>query len=105
MYAEGFQFCEDDFDVEEILRSSFGGNRFFYWSFINEENPQWKSSSTYSNNYSYSNYSARNFRYRVDDDYDSSPESDDSESESASHRLALGLSGAGPLKLEDVKNA
>ncbi|XP_065857566.1 uncharacterized protein [Euphorbia lathyris] len=97
--GKSFQFCEDDFDVEEILRSSFGGNRSFYWSFVNEENPQRRSSS------SYSNYSARNFRFKVDYDYDSSPEFDDFESESASDRLALGLSASGPLKLEDVKNA
>ncbi|WCJ34017.1 Chaperone DnaJ-domain superfamily protein [Euphorbia peplus] len=98
---KGFQFCEDDFDVEEILRSSFGGNQFIYWSFVDEENPQRRSSSGYTN------YSTRNFRYKVDYDYDSSPEFDDfdSESESTSHRLALGLSASGPLKLEDVKHA
>ncbi|KAG5072280.1 hypothetical protein JHK86_007491 [Glycine max] len=32
----------NDFDVETSFRSAFGGNRFFYWSFINEENPQWR---------------------------------------------------------------
>ncbi|KAL3028697.1 hypothetical protein AAZX31_03G127000 [Glycine max] len=34
----------NDFDVETSFRSAFGGNRFFYWSFINEENPQWRRS-------------------------------------------------------------
>ncbi|KAF2307772.1 hypothetical protein GH714_031600 [Hevea brasiliensis] len=96
---KGFQFCEDDLDVETIFRSAFGGNRYFYWSFINEENPQWRSSSGYSN------YYGRNWRYRVEYDYDSSPESDGLESELASNRLALGLSASGPLKLEDIKNA
>lgn len=96
---KGFEFCEDDFDVETIFRSAFGGNRTFYWSFINEENPQWRSSSGYSN------YYGGNWKYRVEYDYDSSSESDNLESDLASERVALGLSASGPLKLEDVKNA
>jgi len=98
----GFQFCEeDDVDVETIFRRAFGGNQFFYWSFINEEDPQWKSSSNY-------NYRGRSWNWRHRDDeetYDSSSESEGSESDMVSDRLALGLNTSGPLKLEDVKHA
>ncbi|XP_028777535.1 uncharacterized protein LOC114734155 isoform X2 [Neltuma alba] len=92
-------FPEEDFDVETIFRSAFGGNRFFYYSFINEENPQWRRSGRY---YDYS----RSWNWSEEDEYyDSSTESDSSESNLASDRLALGLSAHGPLKPEDVKNA
>ncbi|KAK6289631.1 hypothetical protein POUND7_001172 [Theobroma cacao] len=100
-----FDFCEDDDDdIETIFRSAFGGNRFFYWSFINEEHHQWRSSSRYSNNYEKS----WNWRYRFNEDSDSSTESGSSESsdqDTAADRRALGLSASGPLTLEDVKNA
>ncbi|KAJ1432838.1 DnaJ domain containing protein [Sesbania bispinosa] len=102
-YRRDPEFCEDDFDVENIFRSAFGGNRFFYWSFINEENSQWRSGG-------FSNYrKSWNWRHRRENEYDSSTESD-SESDSSysdlvSDRLALGLSASGPLKLEDVKIA
>ncbi|XVF75911.1 hypothetical protein PTKIN_Ptkin13bG0224800 [Pterospermum kingtungense] len=100
-----FEFVEDnDDDIENIFRSAFGGSRFFYWSFIDEENPQWRSSSRYSNNFKKS----WNWRYRFDEDYDSSTESDTSESsdqDTVADRQALGLSASGPLTLEDVKNA
>ncbi|KAJ6968016.1 hypothetical protein NC653_036069 [Populus alba x Populus x berolinensis] len=100
---EGSHFCEEDnADGENIFRSTFGGNRYFYWSFVSDEDPQWKSSSDY-HSYSY----GKNWRYRVEEDYDCSSESDsdDLESNIASDRLALGLRAHGPLKLEDVKNA
>uniref|UniRef100_A0A6M2EUA5 J domain-containing protein n=1 Tax=Populus davidiana TaxID=266767 RepID=A0A6M2EUA5_9ROSI len=100
---KGFHFCEEDnADGDNIFRSTFGGNRYFYWSFVSDENPQWKSSSDY-HSYSY----GKNWRYRVEEDYDCSSESDsdDLESNIASDRLALGLRAHGPLKLEDVKNA
>ncbi|XP_015581810.1 uncharacterized protein LOC8267072 isoform X2 [Ricinus communis] len=97
--GRSFQFCEDEVDVESIFRSAFGGNRYFYWSFINEENPHWRRSSNYSN------YYERTWRHRFEHDYDSSPESDSLGSDLASDRLALGLSASGPLKIEDVKNA
>ncbi|TKY62536.1 DnaJ-like subfamily B member 8 [Spatholobus suberectus] len=93
-------FCEDDYDVETIFRSAFGGNRFFYWSFINEENPQWRRSESFSNF-----GKSWNWRYRSENNYDSSSESDSSDSDFVPDRLALGLSASGPLKLEDVKNA
>ena len=99
----GFQFCEDDIEVETILRSAFGGCRTFYWStFLNEENPQWQSSYGYSKNY---NRSSWNWRGRMDEEYGHSTDSDSSESDLASHREALGLSVSGPLKLEEVKHA
>ncbi|KAJ6968015.1 hypothetical protein NC653_036069 [Populus alba x Populus x berolinensis] len=100
---KGSHFCEEDnADGENIFRSTFGGNRYFYWSFVSDEDPQWKSSSDY-HSYSY----GKNWRYRVEEDYDCSSESDsdDLESNIASDRLALGLRAHGPLKLEDVKNA
>ncbi|XP_022158327.1 dnaJ homolog subfamily C member 7 homolog [Momordica charantia] len=101
-WSRNFEFTEDDPDVETVFRSAFGGNRFYYWSFINEENPQWRSSTNYSNNYGRS-WSWRN---RVDEDYDdSSNEYEDSEANLVTHRLALGLTASGPLKLEDVKKA
>ncbi|KAH1194787.1 DnaJ subfamily B member 8 [Glycine max] len=99
-YRRDPSFCEDDFDVETILRSAFGGNRFFYWSFINEENPQWRRSERFSNF-----EKSWNWRYRNENDYDSSSESDSLDSDLVSDRLALGLSASGSLKLEDVKNA
>lgn len=107
----GFEFCEDDVDVETILRSTCGGTRSFFWSFVNEENPDWRSSSSSSSSYknyrsSYSSKSSRtswNSRSRFEDD--SSSESDDSELGLTSDRLALGLRSSGPLKLEEVKNA
>ncbi|XP_059668518.1 uncharacterized protein LOC132313658 [Cornus florida] len=102
-HRRGFQFCEDDFEdeTETIFRSAFGGNRHFYWSFVNEEIPQWKSSSGYSANYR----TSWKWRHQNEEEYDSSTESDSSESDLASDRLALGLSATGPLKLEDVKHA
>ncbi|XP_022744901.1 uncharacterized protein LOC111295618 [Durio zibethinus] len=100
-------FCEDsDDNIENMFRSAFRGSQFFYWSFINEENPQWRSSSRYSNNYEKS----WNWRYRFDEDSDSdsSTKSDTSESsdqDMVADRQALGLSASGSLTLEDVKNA
>ncbi|KAJ6864385.1 hypothetical protein NC651_035056 [Populus alba x Populus x berolinensis] len=100
---KGSHFCEEDnAGADNIFRSTFGGNRYFYWSFVSDEDPQWKNSSDY-HSYSY----GKNWRYRVEEDYDCSSESDsdDLESNIASDRLALGLRAHGPLKLEDVKNA
>ncbi|XP_022748297.1 uncharacterized protein LOC111297948 [Durio zibethinus] len=100
-----FEFCEDnDDDIESIFGSAFGGSRFFYWSFINEENPQWRNSSRYSNKYE----EYWKWRHRFDEDSDSSTESGTSESsdqETIADRQALGLSASGPLTLEDIKNA
>ncbi|KAK7355101.1 hypothetical protein VNO80_14346 [Phaseolus coccineus] len=95
------EFCKDDFDVETVFRSAFGGNRSFYWSFINEENPQRRSGG-------FSNYAkSRKWRHQSENEYGKSTdaESDCSHSDLVSYRLSLGLSASGPLKLEDVKNA
>ncbi|GLT77939.1 hypothetical protein SLA2020_494920 [Shorea laevis] len=53
------------------------------------------------------NYYGRswNRRHRNEETYDSSSESEISESDMVSDRLALGLNASGPLKLEDVKHA
>ncbi|XP_058207551.1 uncharacterized protein LOC131320739 isoform X2 [Rhododendron vialii] len=105
-----FHFCDDDNDYETIFfRSAFGGNRFggnrsFYWSFIEEDFPnpnRWQSSSGHQNNYR----TSWNWRHGEDEYYDSSTESDSSETDLVSYRLVLGLSPSGPLKLDDVKNA
>lgn len=64
---------------------------------MNEE-PQWRNSSSYSNNHRW------NQRYQYSD-YDESTDSENSESDLSSQRLTLGLNASGPLNLEDVKNA
>lgn len=95
----GFRACEEEKDdVETIFRSAFGGNRFYYWSFTNEENSQWRSSSNYSGK-------TWSWRHRIDEDYEFSSEQESSELDLTSERLALGLGTSGPLTLEDVKNA
>lgn len=95
----GFQYCEEDIDVETIFRSTFGGTKFCHWSFIDEESSQWRSSSNHSN-YGRS----RNWRQQNKEEYETESESESERSES-DERLALGLSASGPLTLEDVKNA
>lgn len=93
--AGGFKICEDDDeDVQNIFQSAFGGNPFFYWSFINEEDPQWRSSSNYRGR-------SWNWRHRDEEEYESYHEYESSESD----RLALGLNASGPLTIKDVKNA
>ncbi|CAN0879085.1 hypothetical protein LINGRAHAP2_LOCUS12838 [Linum grandiflorum] len=96
----GFDFCADDVEVETIFRSAFGGSsRYSYWSFINDEQPQWKKSSWYS----------KRFRFQEDVDYESEFESDSTSSSPVvgmvSERRTLGLRPSGPLNLEDVKSA
>jgi hypothetical protein len=105
-----FDFCEvdEDFDVDYVFRTAFGGSRGFSFSFTHEEDePRWRHhSSRFSNN---SNRSWRS-KYRLDEDEeeeDYTSDSSDSESEpnQVSHRQALGLSPSGPLNLKDVKHA
>ncbi|MFS7903728.1 putative DnaJ domain, Chaperone J-domain superfamily [Helianthus anomalus] len=104
----GFQFYEDGEEVETIFRSAFGSNPgFYFWSFINDESP--KSSSGY---YNYNNNNRASWKWRrqfeeddEDDDEDDDDESVISETDLRKDRIALGLSGSGPLSLEDVKNA
>lgn len=102
LMAGGFQFLEDDdeYDVETIFSSAFGGSRSFFYSFINDE-PEWQNSSRHSNNYRF----YWNQRNQYDEEYGSSNDSDSSVTDVRSDRLALGLSASGPLSLEDVKNA
>ncbi|XP_010524581.1 PREDICTED: uncharacterized protein LOC104802604 [Tarenaya hassleriana] len=103
-----FDFCEDgeEYEIDYIFRSAFGGSRSFFCSFIHEEEePPWRHSSRYSS-YFRRSWKSR-YRQEEDDEEDgySSTESIDPDSSQASHRLALGLSPSGPLLLEDVKNA
>ncbi|XP_050383270.1 uncharacterized protein LOC126800029 isoform X1 [Argentina anserina] len=88
-----FDFCEDYVDVETNFQSRFGSSGFFYWSFVNEDDSQWRRSSNYSGK-------SWSWRHRKEEKFEY--DSDNSESD---ERLALGLSAVGPLKLEDVKNA
>ncbi|KAL2923854.1 DnaJ-like protein subfamily B member 6 [Bienertia sinuspersici] len=102
-------FCEDDDDddVESIFRASFG-DRFFFWSFVNEDYPNSRNSSRYSNRYKAS-WKRRHCEEDEYDDYEYEHQyrsnRDTKKPELASERIALGLSASGPLKLEDVKNA
>lgn len=101
---KGFQFYEDGEEVETIFRSAFGGNGFYFWSFINNEPPR-SSSGYYSNQRTSWNWRQR-FEDSDDDDEDeSSSESDRVGTDLRKDRMTLGLSGSGPLSLEDVKNA
>ncbi|KAH9612409.1 hypothetical protein KSS87_010845 [Heliosperma pusillum] len=96
----GFSFCEDgDDDVETVFRSAFG-DRFFFWSYVNEDYPNGRRSSRHSKSHKFS----WRWRDQSQDEYDYTPE-DTQKSNLASERTALGLSASGPLKLEDVKTA
>lgn len=98
----GHSFVEDDDDVESIFRSAFG-DRFFFWSFVNEDYPNRKNSSQYSNSYKTS--WKRRQRIKDEEEYEYISDDDTNKSVLASERIALGLSASGPLKLDDVKNA
>ncbi|PIN03627.1 hypothetical protein CDL12_23863 [Handroanthus impetiginosus] len=98
-----FEFCDDDYDdveFESIFRSAFGGDRYFYWSFTTDDEPRYRSSSSYSSNYRTYN----SWKYQYDEEYDSSSEYEKPMTDMTSDRLALGLSASGPLNLDDVKN-
>ncbi|CAA2954573.1 Hypothetical predicted protein [Olea europaea subsp. europaea] len=95
-----FEFAEDeDVEFETFFRSTFGGNQYFYWS----QEPGYRNSSSYSSYYR----SSSDWRHRFHEEYesDSSTESERSEANMTSDRLALGLNASGPLNLDDVKNA
>jgi hypothetical protein len=107
-----FEFCEadEDFDMDYVFRTAFGGNRGFSFSFTHEEDePRWQ----HHRSSRFSKSSKRSWRSRYDEEDEdeedgyTSTESSDSESEpnQASHRQALGLSPSGPLNLKDVKHA
>ncbi|KAG2244022.1 hypothetical protein Bca4012_035036 [Brassica carinata] len=109
-----FDFCEvdDDFDIDYIFRTAFGGSRGFSFSFTHEEDdePRWhhRDHSSRSSNNSKRSWRSKHRIYEDEEDGYTSTESSDSESEptnQASHRQALGLSPSGPLNLKDVKNA
>lgn len=91
----GFNFFDDDDDVETIFRSAFGGEGYYYWSFDSSENFQRRNPSGRG-----THTSSWDWRYETDDEVDSPPKSD-----LASERLALGLKASGPLDLEEVKKA
>ncbi|KFK37047.1 hypothetical protein AALP_AA4G205500 [Arabis alpina] len=107
-----YDFCEvdDDFDIDYVFRTAFGGSRGFSFSFVHEEDePRWRHHSS-----KFSNNSKKSWRAKFhmdeeeeeDDGYTSTEDSDsDSEPNQASHRQALGLSPSGPLSLKDVKHA
>ncbi|KAL7599087.1 uncharacterized protein LOC111908852 [Lactuca sativa] len=96
-----FQFYEDGEDVETIFRSAFGGNGFYFWSFINDESP--RNSSGFYNNHG----ASWNFRHQFEDEDEDgySSESNRLETDLTKDRITLGLTRSGPLNLEDVKNA
>ncbi|KVI03512.1 uncharacterized protein LOC112511970 isoform X1 [Cynara cardunculus var. scolymus] len=100
---KGYQFHEDVEEVETIFRSAFGGNGFYFWSFINDEPP--RSSSGFHSNHR----TSRSWRHRLEDEDEDedefSSESDRVETNLTKDRMTLGLSGSGPLSLDDVKNA
>ncbi|XVE75723.1 hypothetical protein DITRI_Ditri12bG0115500 [Diplodiscus trichospermus] len=100
----GLQYRDrNDDDIENIFRSAFGGSRFFYWSFINEENPHWGSSYRYSNNYEESwNGTGDINLMRV---LTQSGTFESLDRETVADRQALGLSACGPLTFEDIKSA
>ncbi|KAK9154599.1 hypothetical protein Sjap_002079 [Stephania japonica] len=101
----GFRFCYgDDEEVETIIRSAFGGGRFSYWSFINDDYYEWRDSSSSTGNHRKS-WKWRNEREYESYDYDSHEEYQESKLELTSERLVLGMSASGPLKLEDIKSA
>ncbi|XP_021770365.1 uncharacterized protein LOC110734508 [Chenopodium quinoa] len=101
----GFSFCEDDDDVqrlETIFQSAFS-DRFFFWSFVNDDYSDRRNSSRYSNS-GKTSWKRRQW-IEDDDEYEYMSEDDTKSSDLASERIALGLSASGPLKLDDVKNA
>lgn len=100
----GYSFCEDDDDddVETIFRSAFG-DQFFFWSFVNDDYPNWRNSSRRANSYKTS--WKRRQQNEDENEYEYISEDDTSKSNLASERVILGLSASGPLKLDDVKNA
>ncbi|GFP91630.1 chaperone protein dnaj [Phtheirospermum japonicum] len=99
-----FDFCDDEYDdveFETIFRSAFGGTRGFYWSFTMDDEPRFRNSSSYSNHHRTSS----SWKYRYDEEYDSSSDYKKPVMDMSSDRLALGLSASGPLNLDDIKNA
>ncbi|KAJ6843805.1 uncharacterized protein M6B38_117035 [Iris pallida] len=109
----GFDFSSSDDDgVETIFQSKFGAQRspfrgersafrgegYYYWSFNNSYNFQWRHSSGQANRRS-------SWNWRDESDYEEEESNSSCRSSLAPERLALGLNASGPLKLDEVKSA
>ncbi|KAL8213793.1 hypothetical protein R6Q57_003242 [Mikania cordata] len=93
--VEGSQFFKDDEEVESDFRSTSRGNAISsFWSSSDDE-----SSARYNTNRSSWN------RKRFEHDDQESSKSDRLETDLTKERIALGLTGSGPLSLEHVKDA
>uniref|UniRef100_A0A7N0V2C5 J domain-containing protein n=1 Tax=Kalanchoe fedtschenkoi TaxID=63787 RepID=A0A7N0V2C5_KALFE len=115
----GFQFCNDDVDVESLFRAAFGGKKSHFWSFTADEIPQWRRGpSDFGINHDrntwrwrtrwqddYASGRGTSWNSRHEDEDDSSAELDGVDSSCSSDRVALGLSASGPLKLGEIKKA
>lgn len=88
----------DDADDEVMFESSFGRDRYCFWSFSDQGDVQWRNLS-----WQFSNKEKRNSRTMHEDSYDTEYKA--ATIGSASDRTILGLAAVGPLKLDDVKNA
>lgn len=90
-------WCDpDDADDEVMFETSFGRERYCFWSFSDQGDVQWRNSSWH-------NKDKRNWRTKHEDSYDTEYKA--ATIGSASDRTILGLAAVGPLKLDDVKNA
>lgn len=103
-----FEFCTEDegeIEFETIFRSAFGGiggTRYFYWSFNADDEPRYRTSSSYSTNFGTNG----NWKFHYEEEYSSRSSNYEKPIHNiVSDRLALGLSPSGPLNLEDVKTA
>ncbi|KAG4991221.1 hypothetical protein JHK87_024678 [Glycine soja] len=103
LYKETMSFAKMILTLKPFS-AVFGGNRSYYWSFINEENPQWRSGGFSNHEKSWIVHIQIENEYNGYNGTLTEPESDCSHSDLISDRLALGLGASGPLKLEDVKN-
>ncbi|XP_057783022.1 uncharacterized protein LOC131000895 [Salvia miltiorrhiza] len=107
-FRRRFEFCDDNDDggVEyDMFHSMFGGKRSFYWSStIDDDEPHFSRSSAYSSNYRTS--SGRTYQFGDEyEEYYTSQQYERPVDGLRTDRLALGLSPAGPLKIDDVKSA
>ncbi|KAL9675257.1 hypothetical protein QQ045_003458 [Rhodiola kirilowii] len=119
----GFQFCDEEIDIENLFRTAFRGCKSHFWSFTADEIPEWRRGpSDFGNKHKgntwrwetrwgdeYASSHGASWNSRYEDEYDSSDESSDESVDayscSSSDRVALGLSASGPLKLDEIKNA
>ncbi|XP_071717925.1 uncharacterized protein [Rutidosis leptorrhynchoides] len=94
---------EDGEEVETICHKAFGGKGFNVWFFKNGK--PLKSCSGFYNEDRTSWKWKHQFEDDDDEEEESSSDTDRVEPGVVKDRIALGLSGSGPLSLEDVKNA